>query len=173
MKPFLALLMASLVALAPAASFAASSGPLAKFIGNWVGDGMVRPRGFDLQRVIRCKVTGRQDQANQISFAGRCATPEGAGRFQVLIASDKTGKRLAATARFATSRQQIDFSGKAQAQTIILRQTAPITRGGRKLVSTMRFTFANDGRLTMTNRVSDLQNGAQALSLIVRFKRQP
>ncbi len=171
MRPLLPVLAALMILLGPRASLAQEA-VTAKFVGRWVGNGVVRPGGFDPQEAIRCKVTGVQDTANQTSFAGRCATPGGAGEFRVTIAQAAAGTKLAARVRLGNRHDAVDFSGIAAAGKITLRQREPLRRGKRLLRSTIVFDFARDGSLTMTDRVTDMLSQAQATALKVRFERR-
>jgi len=151
----------------------AISGPvLSRFVGNWVGSGMVRPNGFDASEKILCKVTGRQDSTLQITISGRCATASGAGVFHLSLAQNKMGDRFAAKIRLAEAAQTVDFRGRPASQGIELTQIAPVFRGDRKLTSVFMLTFLADGTLRMDNQVTNVADKMTAQSLLVMLSKR-
>jgi len=151
----------------------AVSGPvLTRFLGNWVGSGMVRPNGFDASEKVLCKVTGRQDSALQITISGRCATASGARAFHLRLAQNKVGDRFAAKIRLAEAAQTVDFRGRPAPLGVELTQIAPVSRGDRKLTSVFTLTFLADGALRMDNQLTDVTEKMTAQSLLVILSKK-
>ncbi|NOX41325.1 MAG: hypothetical protein GXP05_12700 [Alphaproteobacteria bacterium] len=169
MRRILAVLV--MLATLPSGSFATEL--LSGFVGAWVGEGTVRPSGFDAPQKIRCKVEGKRTSPLQISFAGRCATTSGAGALGLLIATNKSGKNYAAKVLLSPSDAEVDFSGKNVGRTITLTQREPIRNRGRLLTSVITLTLENDGMIGFINQVTDIEKNQQQQALEVIFRRLP
>lgn len=143
-----------------------------RFVGVWVGEGQVRPQGFDEVQKIRCKVTGERMSEVQISYAGRCATTTGVGTFRLLLAQDATGKRYAAKMQFSTGKADVEFKGQVAGDTITLLQTKELAQNNRVLLSEITLDLPLGKDITMTNNVTDQVSGETAQSLEIRFTRR-
>lgn len=143
-----------------------------RFVGIWVGEGTVRPHGFDQPEKIRCKVIGERMSGVQISFAGRCATTSGAGTFRLLLAQDETGTQYAAKMQFSTGKADVEFTGRVVGDTITLLQTKALMQDNRLLLSEITLNLPPGLAITMTNTVTDQTTGEAAQSLEIRFVRQ-
>ncbi len=161
----------ALLAILPGNGFAGEL--LSGFVGVWVGEGTVRPSGFDAPQKIRCKVKGKRMSALQISFAGRCATTSGAGAFGLLIATNGSGENYAAKVLLSLSNAEVDFSGENVGRTITLTQREPIRNRGRLLTSVITLTLENDGMIGFINQVTDIEKNQQQQALEVNFRRLP
>jgi hypothetical protein len=160
----------SLFAVSP--GFAQQNDLVGRFVGVWVGEGTVRPRGFDDPEKIRCKVKGERMADLQIRFAGRCATTSGAGAFKLRVAQDKTGQVFAAKIRLSNTEDDVEFKGPRTGEGMVLAQIEPMQQGTRLLAAEILLELPPDGDIRMTNDVTDQNSGEQAQSLDIRFVRQ-
>jgi hypothetical protein len=161
----------TLLIILPGSGFATEL--LSSFVGVWVGEGTVRPTGFDAPQKIRCKVQGKRMSALQISFAGRCATTSGAGAFGLLIASNKSGQNFAAKVLLSQSNAEVDFSGERADRVLTLTQIEPVRTQGRLLTSVIILRLAKDGLINFANHVTDVEKDLQEQAFSVIFRRLP
>ena len=150
-------------------SLAMAEDVVSRFLGIWVGEGQVRPNGFDDPEKTRCKVSGAEMTPMQISFAGRCATASGAGGFRLLLAQDAEGRLFAASARLGDGGEPYAFSGRIDEGRIELRQTGE--SGPAELSSVIFLTFPDENRIGMRMRTSNSASGEHADSLDLLFRR--
>jgi hypothetical protein len=143
-----------------------------RFLGVWVGKGLVRPSGFGAPEKVRCKVKGTLMTPNQVSFAGRCATTSGATAFQLLVAQDETGLLFAAKIRLSAVMTEVDFKGRNEGGQIELLQVEPIEQKERLLTSKVTLSFPQVANIKMTDDITDLNSGQSAQSLEILFVRQ-
>jgi len=143
---------------------------LARFIGAWTGEGTVRLNIFDDPQKIRCQVVGAVMLEHQISFSGKCATVNGAGAFEMLLAQDPTGARFAAKIRVADDAQAIAFTGQSSASGIEFLQVSPQKRGDQILSAKLDVTFDKDGSIHLQNLVADQKTDRESLALSVIFQ---
>jgi len=149
-----------------------ASDVVSRFLGVWVGEGLVRPHGFDPQVVVRCRIKGTKMNATQINFAGRCATPSGSGAFNLMIAQDPSGRVFSAKGKFAQVVDWVDFSGTGNKNAVVLKQKKPISQGNFRWMSEITLTFQSDGVILFYNNLSDKKSGKQTLSFSVSFHRR-
>ncbi len=142
------------------------------FVGEWTGNGVVRPNGFDQPEKIRCKVVGTKMSAIQISFEGQCATTSGSGSFRLLLAQDPTGQAFAATVRFSTNETEHGFSGSKAENSIILVQKTPVKTETRLVSSTITLNISDANQIEMVNLLKDLNKGTEVKSLSILYRRQ-
>lgn len=144
--------------------------PISVLSGVWVGNGTVRPNGFDDPVVVRCKVKGELQSQVQALFEGRCATTEGAGAFRLMIAQDKNGETFAA--KMGGADAMLDFKGHAVKHTIVLDQQAPTENHGRTLTSRITLETGVDGKIAFTTEVRDVNSGQTQRAFVVQFVRR-
>ncbi|NOX72642.1 MAG: hypothetical protein GXP03_03115 [Alphaproteobacteria bacterium] len=167
------LLLAIVIASASAfPSLAQESDLVGRLVGVWVGEGTVRPRGFDAPEKIRCKVKGERMADFQVRFAGRCATTSGAAAFRLRVAQDQAGQVFAAKIRLSSTEADVDFKGPRTGEGMVLAQIEPLEQGARLLASEILLMLPLNGDIRMTNDVTDQNSGEQAQSLDIRFVRQ-
>ena len=165
---------AALIALAATGAEAdPTTGTVARLIGSWQGEGMVRPKGFDTPEPIRCKAEGKGMSDVQISFEGKCATASGSGSFRILLAQDASGERFVAKVRLTGGERLLDFRGNAAEHAIVLSQKTPLTSGAREIVAELTFLLADEGAIGMRNRLRDLASGEKAEALSLTFRKRP
>ena len=163
-------LVFGLIALASIAPQLEAGVSVSIFSGVWIGNGTVRPHGFDDQVAVRCKVTGELDSQHQAVFAGRCATTEGAGEFRMIIAQDAKGNTFAA--KLLSGENTLDFKGKAVENTILLDQQTPSESLGRMLTSRITLETGTKGVIAFTNEVRDVESGETKRAFVVEFIRR-
>lgn len=145
---------------------------VARMVGVWVGQGVVRPRGFDAPEKIRCKVIGKKLSDVEVRFSGRCATTSGAGAFRLFIAQDETGSLFAARVRFSGAKSALEFNGDISADKITLLQDNAVAQGDRLVLATLSLLIPKDGDIEMINDIVDLNSGEIAQSLNIKFVRR-
>jgi len=143
---------------------------VSRFVGVWVGNGLVRPNGFDASVAVRCRIQGDRISATQVRFAGRCATTNGSGTFAMMIAQDSIGRVFAAKGQFAQTGGWVDFSGTGDENSIVLIQKKPLLRGDEHWLSEIALGLLSDGRISFDNNLSDISSGRKALSFSVVFR---
>jgi hypothetical protein len=153
-------------------SLAQENDLVGRLVGVWVGEGFVRPRGFDEPETIRCKVKGVLLAELQVRFAGRCATTSGAAGFKLRVAQDQAGQMFAAKIQLSNSGNDVDFRGPRTGDSMVLGQVMPLEQGARLLASEILLMLPLNGDIRMTNDVTDQISGEQAQSLDIRFIRQ-
>lgn len=165
------ILLALFLSLIFSASGALAENVVGQLIGNWEGAGQVRPQGFGQAQKIRCKVTGVKNSELQVTFAGRCATSAGAGKFKIAIAQDSFGRRVAAKIRFSTSPDDVEFSGEIEGSYIVMHNNNAQGLGLRSIVSEIHLDLTENNTLIMQSLVTDVVNGEQSEALLLTFQR--
>jgi hypothetical protein len=145
---------------------------VARMVGVWVGQGTVRPRGFDAPEKIRCKVVGEKLSEVEVKFAGRCATASGTGAFRLFVAQDIGGSRFAARIRLSNAKDALDFKGSLGGDTIVLKQNEVVEQKDRKVLATITLKIPEGMDIEMTNDIVDQNSGETAQSLAIQFTRQ-
>ncbi len=143
-----------------------------RFLGVWVGQGLVRPNGFDALEKVRCKVKGTLTAPTQVSFVGRCATTSGATAFGLFVAQDETGLLFAAKIQISAVATEVDFKGRNEDGQIQLLQVSPVQQEDRLLTSKVTLSFPQAREMKMTDDITDLNSGETAQSLEILFVRQ-
>lgn len=165
---------AALIALAATgAKSDPTTGTVARLIGSWEGEGMVRPKGFDTPEPIRCRADGKGMTDVQVSFEGKCATASGSGSFRIFLAQDASGERFVAKVRLTGGERMLDFRGNAAEHAIVLSQKVPVTSGAREIVAELTFSLTDDDAIGMRNRLRDLASGDEAEALSLTFRKRP
>jgi len=143
-----------------------------RLVGVWIGEGVVRPNGFDAPEKIRCRMVGRAKTEQQVNLKGKCATTSGAARFKLMLAQDVTGKVFAAKGGFLRQKALLSLSGIRVGDVVTLNAKEPVQNGDRLLTTRLTLTVPLGKNFKMTNIVTDKATGERATSLALTLKRK-
>jgi hypothetical protein len=168
--PHFLILAAGLVV---SAEMAAADVFIHRLIGVFVGEGTIRPQGFDDAVKVKCRLVGKPHDDLQVNLEGKCVTASGAGKVRFLIAQDQSGTKFAAKAGFASQKEMVALNGRRSGENLVFLTKAPFEASGRLVSSEIIFALAGEPEFDLSNTLTDRATGevSQVLSLKVKRKR--
>ena len=159
--------------LALSTEMAAADVFIHRLIGVFVGEGTIRPQGFDDAVKVKCRLVGKSRDDLQVNLEGKCVTASGAGKVRFLIAQDQSGSKFAAKAGFASQKEMVALNGRRSGENIVFMTNAPFEASGRMVSSEIAFALVGETEFDLLNTMTDQTTGevSQVLSLKVKRKR--